>query len=486
MRTIIIVITVLALLAACTAQDFFQFRENTGLYVVEKPSGYGTAKFGSRIAVSSSNDQDYMIVSAGRGTSSLFYELSNEGELADISGYWKDYPGSATDFVKTDILQLGSGASLTGLPSFFVRGQFHQGCAAIGDPGVDEISIWCSTRDDRYIPLNGDSQISNFGLVSTGIKLRNKGQFLLAAGGRNGFQVFSDTDAAKGRSRLISAGGNRNPLTTLAGGILAGETEADDRVFIAATAVSDSNSAHAVYLFVQSENYLANFVRIACIENSKGFGFGGAMLARDLDGDGTDEFIVGSSHVLERHEDAVYILDVNAVAEAAADASACMDISSGDIPYLAKLTPVEGDKNIQCTENCSFGASLAAGDIATDDTGPELAIGAPQASVDDVSKAGVVYIFRGWNKTVADNKPDQFRNFKLASQLSDSVPERGQEFGGNLAIAPIAGRNELLVAGTGEGKVYIAYCTNTGTDINKGADVPQNKDGEVVSTRCRL
>ena len=31
----------------CSSLDFFQYRENTGLYAVEKPDGYGSARFGA-------------------------------------------------------------------------------------------------------------------------------------------------------------------------------------------------------------------------------------------------------------------------------------------------------------------------------------------------------------------------------------------------------------------------------------------------------
>ena len=69
--------------------------------------------------------------------------------------------------------------------------------------------------------------------------------------------------------------------------------------------------------------------------------------------------------------------------------------------------------------------------------------------------------------------------------MFDSTPVAGKAFGESLGIAPMAGRNELLVGVTGGGKVFVAFCTGVGTNIEAGADVTRDGDGKVVSTRCR-
>jgi len=74
---------------------------------------------------------------------------------------------------------------------------------------------------------------------------------------------------------------------------------------------------------------------------------------------------------------------------------------------------------------------------------------------------------------------------EVAGRVADSAPEKGQRFGGGVAAAPMAGRVELLAGATGQGKLFIAYCTGVGEDIEAGADVTENAAGKVVSTRCR-
>jgi len=147
------------------------------------------------------------------------------------------------------------------------------------------------------------------------------------------------------------------------------------------------------------------------------------------------------------------------------------------IAHAAVLQPGEGDLDVECEEDCEFGTTLVAGDIATDVNGMELVVGAPGAEVDGVKEAGAIYIY---------STGDGYRSaVELSGQVSDSTPEGGHRFGGGLAVAPMAGRNELLVGVTGKGQVVIAFCTGVGTDIEEGGDITTNASGSLVSTRCR-
>jgi hypothetical protein len=153
----------------------------------------------------------------------------------------------------------------------------------------------------------------------------------------------------------------------------------------------------------------------------------------------------------------------------------------GDAPApIAMITPGGGPLDVDCLagEACDFGAALAVGDLATDDDGPELIVGAPGAKVDGIGDAGAAYVYRGADLLADGTAP-------VAGQVADSTPEENQRFGGGVAAAPMAGRAELLVGAVGKGRVFIAYCTGVGEDIEEGADVTRNATGEVVSTRCR-
>ena len=483
MRTGIALILIQVALSACSSLDFFQYRENTGLYVVEKPDGYGTSKFGTQIAVSGNAEEEYMAISAGPATSSLFYRLSRDGKMQDASDYFLDYPGDATEFVSIDAVTRTSGSALAGLPLFAQDGQRIDGCTAVGEPGVSEITLWCSSLDG-HTTIEGDRSLSNFGSVLSTIRLDGGTQFLLIGGGTNGFQLFGDIIDGTGRRSVMVELPDRAELQALSGGRLDGDPGAKP-LYVAAGTTSDDGLSFEVYLYEQSGTDFETFEQIGCLQNEDNAGFGGVLLSRDLDSDGVDELIVGSADGTTPHKNEVRIFDVAAIAAALNGESSCIDISSTELPTLATIGPEDGDFDVECADDCGFGASLAVGDIATDDDGPELVIGAYHADVEGTSDAGAVYIFRGFERTESDDS-DTFAHIDLASQVFDSTPESGKAFGAALEIAPIAGRNELLISATGEGKVFIAFCTGVGEDIRQGADVPRDAEGKVVSTRCRL
>jgi hypothetical protein len=146
---------------------------------------------------------------------------------------------------------------------------------------------------------------------------------------------------------------------------------------------------------------------------------------------------------------------------------------------VAVAEPGEGPLDVTCTDQeCFFGVSLEIGDIATDDDGQELIVGAPYAEVNSQSRAGAVYIYRG-PELMEGQSP-------VAGQVADSSPNKGANFGGGLTVAPMAGRNELVIGVIGKGQFFITYCTGIGTDLNAGGDVTTNENGSVISTRCRL
>jgi hypothetical protein len=486
-KTFITISIVGAMLLACSSLDFLQYRENTGLYVVEKPDSYNTMKFGTRIAASGDDNLDYMAVSAGEGTSTLFYQLADGDKLVNITSDMQDFPDVLDSASEADAPGRGSGASLTGLPIFAYNGKIEEGCMAVGEPGKSQVTVWCS-KSDGFYTLKSDGDHSRFGAITAPIRLGGGTQFLLIVGAEKGFQVFSDAEGQYNRSTFT---GLKSGETTaaLAGGRMIDTAGGEERVFVAAGTSSDGFGVSLYQLNPQVGDANASFERKACLFSTSNSGFGGTITADDLDGDGSDELIVGATSSASPFNNTVHIFDVAAVTEAVAQANIgqdCIDIDDGDIPILATLKPEDGDLDVQCdNEDCGFGSALTVGDISLDDDGPELIVGALKATVDGVSDAGAVYIYRGWERTTK-NGVDTYGDVSLAGQVADSTPESGKEFGSAAAIAPMAGRNELLISATGEGKVFIAYCTGVGDNIEDGADVSRNGDGKVVSTRCRL
>ena len=96
---LILAILALTMLCGCSAFDYLQYRENTGLMVIEKPDGYGSARFGERLAVSSTSDKDLMAVSAGLGHTTLFYQLAEDGKIDNLENA---IPGDLLFFINKE------------------------------------------------------------------------------------------------------------------------------------------------------------------------------------------------------------------------------------------------------------------------------------------------------------------------------------------------------------------------------------------------
>jgi hypothetical protein len=465
-----------ALLGGCTARDFFGYRDDAPMHAIDRPDGYPTVTVGAEIASTylraDDGSADVMAVSGGRATPTVFYRLSADGELVDVEDPWDDYllgsNGEASD--------LGSGAALAGLPTWTDAtaggASLLTGCVAIGEPSIANVHVYCAEDGEELdIPgaLSGAADASDFGRALAAIPPIGAASWLLAVASESAVTVFGSASAAD-RSDPASptAGGAAvGAIAELAAGVLS-----DGRFFVAAATTEPESGVPArVHLFAQAAPHATLLEQVACVVRPGEPGFGGSMTAGDLDRDGNDDLIVSAGATAGR-VDAVYVYDV---AELEAAATACAE----DAPApTATAAPGDGPLDIDCGAGCDFGTALAVGDIATDDDGPELLVGAPGTAVDGKKRAGAVYVFRGAELMAAGAAG-------AAGRVADSAPEKGQEFGGGVAAAPMAGRMELVAGAVGKGTVFVAYCTGVGADIEAGADVTRNASGKLVSTRCR-
>jgi hypothetical protein len=474
-RTIVLL---LALAAGCTALDFFGFRDDAPLHVVSRPDGYPTALFGAQIAPTFYHEgdeiADLVAVSGGRSTPTIFYRLSSGGDLVDVADPWDEYLMSDKGAAES----AGSGAALAGLPTWADRRDgalsLVTGCVAIGEPDAQNVHVDCEqggTELDLPGADTGEADVAGFGREVAAIRPTNGAGWLLAASSDRFVTVFSAATSTDRSAPMYPAfdGGPDRPIVEVAAGALA-----DRRIFVAAATADEENGVPPrVHLFLEDAPASPGFTEVACVDRPDEAGFGGAMTTGDLELDGDDELIV-SAGAAEGRVDAVYVYEV-------ADLAAAAPTCAGDAPGpTAIAVPGDGPLDVSCRPDgaCDFGAALAVGDLATDDGGPELIVGAPGARVDGKSGAGAVYVFRGAD-LMADGTAE------VAGRVADSAPEKGQRFGGGVAAAAMAGREELIVGAIGKGKVFIAYCTGVGEDIEDGADVTSNARGKVVSTRCR-
>lgn len=465
-------------LAGCSSFDFFGFEDNAPLHVVERPDDYTSGSFGAEIAptslVTGDENMDLVGVSAGRGYPTVFYRLAAGGKLVDVEDPWRDFLLDSPTQAGID----GSGSSLVGLPRWDRGdGQYRLGCVAVGEPLVaDEngrVTIVCEDEPMTLVEIlssasgiTDDLQRRWFGHQLAAVRPLDGENWLLAVATERVAMVFSSATAhSQIAEPSYGSGEFLGEVSELAAGRLA-----DGRIFLVVTAF-DASEVYRMHLFVQDAPQGSSLPQVACVNRTGAEGFAGRMATGDLDRDGNDELLV-SAAAIDGREEAVYLYDVLALADAG-------PTCNSDAPDpLTEIVPRDGPLAVTCEEGCGFGTALAIGDIATDDDGPEVIVGAPGAKVEGKRGAGAVYVFRGAD-VIAGGAVE------VAGQVAHSSPSGGAGFGGGLAVAPMAGRNELLIGVTKKGQLVIAFCTGVGEDIEQGADVTSNASGTVVSTRCR-
>lgn len=449
--------------AACSFFDFFSYREDTGLHVIDSPENYGNIKFGMELAPTQTPTTDLIAVSAGWSTPTLFYPLGQDGHLVDIGEDWSSYRDD-----DNNIEDSGTGASLAGLPDWFNR----TGCVAIGEPESERVVFKC--EGETSFARAGDG--AEFGKKLSRIKPIGQEPWMLAVAGRDnawlvGSFLGSETVPALSE-KFWPAGQPGGEVTAIAAGRLI------DQFYVAVTVTEPSAAFGKIFLFLQSETNPQEMIRVACLERPEEPGFGQTMTTGNVWGDDDEELIVSAGRLAAGRVDAVYVYDIGTLVDGVPN-GANRQATCPAIPVvpIIELIPSPGERDVDCEEDCLFGATLSVGDIATDDAYPELLVGAPGARAKGTRRAGAVYVYR---RNDQGNEP-----LSLAGQVIDSFPETGMEFGGGLAVAPMAGRNELLIGATGKGKVFVAFCTGVGENVKNGGDVTTDGSGSVVSTRCR-
>ncbi|MDJ0761625.1 MAG: hypothetical protein QNJ97_01445 [Myxococcota bacterium] len=449
-----------AVICGCSFRDFLSYREDTGLYVIDRPDGFNNARFGTEIAATSTAERDLISVSAGPGHAAAVFLVAENGRLEDVnapSDMLKITGGEGT----SDITAGTAGATLVGLPTW---GRGLHGCLAIGEPGKPAVSIKCGDQNSMGEAVHVISQTgaAGFGRLLAGVRPVGAEPWLLAVASAQDVWVYSDHESPEENRTDVFSPGTGETITALAAG------RYDGHIMVA---VAD---ASGVYLFVQQYPNAKQMILALCLESPNTATTGINATLADLNGDNVDELLLAYAGPDPAQTEAVYVYDVADLIPLHAlppdPPTEC--VSPAPLATLASAT------NPDIPAMSGFGTAVVVGDIATDDSGPEIIVGAPLDRVSGKKEAGSVLIFRGaevFNGEIA-----------VAGRVTDSTPSGGHRFGGGLAVAPMAGRNELVVGAVGKGQVFIAYCTGVGTDLTQGADTTTNGQGKVISTRCRL
>jgi len=179
-------------------------------------------------------------------------------------------------------------------------------------------------------------------------------------------------------------------------------------------------------------------------------GFGLALTTADLDGDGSDEIVVGGGADAGGRVDAVHVY-------ATAQATSPTNCNATWPEMLTVHCSDVGDRGVTCTNLASgFGSALSAGDLDGDGR-DEVLVGAHFATVDGVTHAGAVYVLSSSGTGAA-------LTLTTGAVLRDQAPEADVELGRDLRVALIGRREEPIVAAPGALAVRVFFCSGLAGD----------------------
>jgi hypothetical protein len=191
-------------------------------------------------------------------------------------------------------------------------------------------------------------------------------------------------------------------------------------------------------------------------------GFGLALTTADLDGDGSDEIVVGDGVENTGRADVVHVYSTSQAMGISTCDNSWPEVSSVHCADVAA-------RGVTCSQLASgFGSALAAGDLDGDGR-DELLVGAHFASVDGIDHAGAVYVMRATGSGAS-------LTLSTASVLRDSAPSADTELGRQVRVALLGAREEAIATAQGAAAVRVFLCTG----------IPGDRPGDNgLSSECR-
>lgn len=245
----------------------------------------------------------------------------------------------------------------------------------------------------------------------------------------------------------------------------------DERAFVAVSSPAENR----VYLLVARirAGLGADAVVMGCVDGTPASGaplqaFGTVLAAGDLDGDGMPEVAIGARVTATGRAEQVRIVSLADFDASGSPALGCADPTDADDAPGRTLgcTPELGGRGAGCE---GFGSSLAIDDATGDGRG-DLLVGAPLASVGDVSHAGAAYLFRG------DASLDVVvSSTNTPAVLRDSRPDVNDTLGLSVTFLPSqltppdalprsAPRAEPVASAPGANRVFVFLCSGLAGD----------------------
>jgi hypothetical protein len=461
--------------AGCTPSTFVDLADEAPVEALNRPDAFNRSGFGATVAavegrLGNGEPSTRLAVGGGTDTGTWLYNIWN----SDAVGTFR-ISSSACETPADDCVT-GTGSALVGIPRYADQGT----CIVMGEAAANQVRVKCETEPTTMFTSNSPAGFefgTSLAAVPEAFTMATRGSVLVGAPG-----------AATERGtvfRVPLAGGMPQELTEIAETV--GVVGAGARLgqFITAAGLPEATTLASDFPAFPSlavlTPYLAaitapgqdrvvitaigvdpldptdiDAVVLACIDGAAGFGQ--ALTAGDVDGDGMPEVYIGFGESTVDHPNLVHVFDL---ADLSTLGAGCTDTTNADDPGLSIVDCPTLD-GVDCT-NASFGASLALGDVDADGRA-DLMVGAPRMTVDGKPAAGGVFVVAGSTSGIDATRSAfmQISNPSGDDRLGASLAALRTHYG----IPGVTERYEVAAGAPGANAAFVFLCSGLGDDVS--------------------
>jgi hypothetical protein len=335
--------------AGCNPGTFVDLGDQAPVEAINRPDAFNRTGFGATVAaieglLANGEPSTRLAVGGGTDTGTWLYDIWNSDDIGTFR-----ISSSACE-TPADDCEVGSGTSITGLPRFANDGT----CIAIGAASANLVRVKCETTPTQAFTSNTGPGLE-FGTALAAVPQaspRNTQRHYWwarrAPAGSAGPSSASHSRVAcpKSSARWPTRPGSSKPERAWASSSLRracpdATTLASDFPTVPALvvltpylAVISAPGQNRVVLAAIGVDALAptdiDAVVLACIDGPDGFGE--ALTAGDIDGDGMPEVYMGFGEATDRHPGIVQVFDL---ADLTSLEAGCADTTTADDPVLA-------------------------------------------------------------------------------------------------------------------------------------------------------